>query len=254
MARGDTKQGVSFRFHPWTVERLKQRAIDVGAPQAALAERYIEEGMRIDEHPGIYFRDAGSGRRPAGSDRTSTSRRSSRRFARTTTRSRRRPSTSTSPRRRSRRPFAITPPTRTRLTSGSSRAGRSRRASASSGSASRKSLSEASARRDDFVAHRCRATEQRPRRRRRQTRQAPTRVALRPTRPNGGGRRAARGRHEQRPRLQAGARANAGPRRGPLRRHLHPRRHPAAQQGRVSTMGHSARRVPLAHGPHWTPS
>jgi uncharacterized protein (DUF433 family) len=65
MARGDTKQGVSFRFHPWTVERLKQRANDVGAPQAALAERYIEEGMRTDEHPGIYFRDAGSGRRPA---------------------------------------------------------------------------------------------------------------------------------------------------------------------------------------------
>jgi uncharacterized protein (DUF433 family) len=65
MARGDTKQGVSFRFHPWTVERLKRRAHDVGTPQAALAERYIEEGMRIDEHPGIYFRDAGSGRRPA---------------------------------------------------------------------------------------------------------------------------------------------------------------------------------------------
>lgn len=65
MARGESKQGVSFRFNPRTVERLRRRAHEVGAPQAALAERYIDEGMRIDEHPGIYFRDGGSGRRPA---------------------------------------------------------------------------------------------------------------------------------------------------------------------------------------------
>jgi uncharacterized protein (DUF433 family) len=65
MASGENKQGVSFRFNPRTVERLKRRSHEVGAPQAALAERYIDEGMRIDEHPGIYFRDGGSGRRPA---------------------------------------------------------------------------------------------------------------------------------------------------------------------------------------------
>jgi len=65
MARSGSKQGVSFRFDPRTVERLKRRSDELGAPQAALAERYIEEGMRIDEHPGIYFRDGGSGRRPA---------------------------------------------------------------------------------------------------------------------------------------------------------------------------------------------
>ncbi len=34
-------------------------------PQGTLAERYIDEGMRMDEHPGIYFRDGGSGRRAA---------------------------------------------------------------------------------------------------------------------------------------------------------------------------------------------
>lgn len=62
---GESKQGVSFRFSRRTVERLKRRSDQVGAPQAALAERYIEEGMRVDEHPGIYFRDGGSGRRPA---------------------------------------------------------------------------------------------------------------------------------------------------------------------------------------------
>jgi hypothetical protein len=30
-----------------------------------LAERYIEEGLRHDEHPLIYFRDREIGRRPA---------------------------------------------------------------------------------------------------------------------------------------------------------------------------------------------
>lgn len=65
MGRGPTKQGVSFRFDPRTLERLKQRSHEVGAPQATLAERYIDEGMRVDEHPGIYFREGGSGRRPA---------------------------------------------------------------------------------------------------------------------------------------------------------------------------------------------
>ena len=65
MARGTSKQGVSFRFSPHTVERLRTRSGEIGVPQAALAERYIDEGMRMDEHPGIYFRDGGSGRRPA---------------------------------------------------------------------------------------------------------------------------------------------------------------------------------------------
>jgi uncharacterized protein (DUF433 family) len=65
MARGSAKRLVSFRFDPGMVEHLKQRAEEAGSAQAALAERYIEEGMRTDEHPGIYFRDRGSGRRPA---------------------------------------------------------------------------------------------------------------------------------------------------------------------------------------------
>jgi uncharacterized protein (DUF433 family) len=30
-----------------------------------LAERYVEEGLRMDEHPLIYFREGGAGRRPA---------------------------------------------------------------------------------------------------------------------------------------------------------------------------------------------
>jgi uncharacterized protein (DUF433 family) len=60
-----TKQSVAFRFDRITVARLKQRAQETHAPQTALAERYIEEGLRHDEHPLIYFRDGEAGRRPA---------------------------------------------------------------------------------------------------------------------------------------------------------------------------------------------
>jgi uncharacterized protein (DUF433 family) len=60
-----TKKSVAFRFNRVTVARLKQRAQETHAPQTALAERYIEEGLRHDEHPLIYFRDGAAGRRPA---------------------------------------------------------------------------------------------------------------------------------------------------------------------------------------------
>ena len=68
MARQQSKQGkqsVSFRFDPITVRRLKDHAADAGSGQTALAERYIEEGIRQDEHPLIYFREGAAGRRPA---------------------------------------------------------------------------------------------------------------------------------------------------------------------------------------------
>ena len=65
MAAPATKQSVAFRFDPITVARLKQRAQETRAPQTSLAERYIEEGLRHDEHPLIYFRDGEMGRRPA---------------------------------------------------------------------------------------------------------------------------------------------------------------------------------------------
>jgi hypothetical protein len=68
MAHKQSKQGkqsVSFRFDPITVRRLKDHAADAGAGQTALAERYIEEGIRRDEHPSIYFREGEGGRRPA---------------------------------------------------------------------------------------------------------------------------------------------------------------------------------------------
>jgi uncharacterized protein (DUF433 family) len=65
VSRSTTKQSVAFRFDPITVRRLKQRAKETNAAQTALAERYIEEGLRRDEHPLISFLDKESGRRPA---------------------------------------------------------------------------------------------------------------------------------------------------------------------------------------------
>jgi uncharacterized protein (DUF433 family) len=65
MTAPTTKQSVAFRFDRAMVARLKQRAQETHAPQTALAERYIREGLRHDEHPLIYFRDGAAGRRPA---------------------------------------------------------------------------------------------------------------------------------------------------------------------------------------------
>ena len=65
MTQSKTKRSVSFRFDPITVRRLKDHAAEAGAGQTALAERYIEEGIRRDEHPLIYFREGAAGRRPA---------------------------------------------------------------------------------------------------------------------------------------------------------------------------------------------
>jgi len=65
LPREKPKQAVSFRFDPRTIRHLKRRAEAVGAPQATLAERYVEEGLRMDEHPLIYFREGAAGRRPA---------------------------------------------------------------------------------------------------------------------------------------------------------------------------------------------
>lgn len=64
MPRGQ-QQPVSFRFHHSTVERLRDRAKEVGAAQTELAERYIDEGLRQEDHPLIYFRTGMSGRQAA---------------------------------------------------------------------------------------------------------------------------------------------------------------------------------------------
>jgi hypothetical protein len=56
-------QPFSARFDRRLLERLDASARAAGRSRSSLAERYVEEGMRMDEHPGIVFRDGPSGRR-----------------------------------------------------------------------------------------------------------------------------------------------------------------------------------------------
>jgi len=47
------------------VERLDRRSAIVGMNKSRLAERYVDEGTRMDEHPGVVFRGGPAGRRAA---------------------------------------------------------------------------------------------------------------------------------------------------------------------------------------------
>jgi hypothetical protein len=53
----------SARFDAGVVDRLERRGARSGLNKSRLAERYIDEGVRMDDHPGIVFRDGPTGRR-----------------------------------------------------------------------------------------------------------------------------------------------------------------------------------------------
>ncbi len=54
---------VSLRMNEATVDLLARRARRVGIPPRTLAQRYVEEGLRMDEHPLVRFVDGPAGRR-----------------------------------------------------------------------------------------------------------------------------------------------------------------------------------------------
>ena len=57
---------LSIRFTPSLLARLRQRARAMtGASAAGLAQRLIDEGLRMADHPGVTFKDGPSGRRAA---------------------------------------------------------------------------------------------------------------------------------------------------------------------------------------------
>ena len=58
-----TRRHRSFRFSEETLRRLDERAHEVRETRTGLAERYVAEGLRMDEHPGIGFVDGPTGRR-----------------------------------------------------------------------------------------------------------------------------------------------------------------------------------------------
>jgi ABC-type ATPase involved in cell division len=57
---------LSIRFDTKLLERLRRRAQSTpGATPSGLAQRLVDEGLRMAEHPGIVFKDGPSGRRAA---------------------------------------------------------------------------------------------------------------------------------------------------------------------------------------------
>ena len=56
---------LSMRPSKRTLERLRERARLLGERHTTLAERYLEEGVLMDENPDIHFVDGAMGRRPA---------------------------------------------------------------------------------------------------------------------------------------------------------------------------------------------
>jgi len=56
-------QPVSLRLPASTVERLGGQAARVRLAPRTLAQRYVEEGLRMDEHPLVRFVDGPAGRR-----------------------------------------------------------------------------------------------------------------------------------------------------------------------------------------------
>lgn len=55
----------SARWATDVLDRLRKRSEAEGISKSRLAERYVDEGIRMDEHPGIEFRDGPAGRRAA---------------------------------------------------------------------------------------------------------------------------------------------------------------------------------------------
>ena len=54
---------ISVRFPEAVARRLRRRTTRSGEPASGLVVRLVDEGMRMDDHPGIVFRDGPAGRR-----------------------------------------------------------------------------------------------------------------------------------------------------------------------------------------------
>ena len=57
---------LSIRFDPALLARLRRRAVAAtGANISALAQRLVDEGLRMADHPGVIFKEGPAGRRAA---------------------------------------------------------------------------------------------------------------------------------------------------------------------------------------------
>ncbi len=65
MNRQAIQKPFSIRMSPQTLARLDMGAQRRGEAKSRTAERLIDEGLRMEDHPGIVFRDGPAGRRAA---------------------------------------------------------------------------------------------------------------------------------------------------------------------------------------------
>jgi predicted DNA-binding protein len=63
MARGKRTKSFSARFSADVLEKLDAHSSRTGQSRARVAERMIDEGIQIEEFPGILFRSGPTGRR-----------------------------------------------------------------------------------------------------------------------------------------------------------------------------------------------
>src|SRR5438105_1041599 len=54
---------MSIRFPEQVARRLRDRAAETAETASGLAQRLVDEGLRMDAHPGIAFRSGPAGRR-----------------------------------------------------------------------------------------------------------------------------------------------------------------------------------------------
>jgi hypothetical protein len=57
-------QSLTFRTRQEVLDQLQRQANQLHMPKTALAERYVKEGLVMDQFPSIVFRSGPSGRRP----------------------------------------------------------------------------------------------------------------------------------------------------------------------------------------------
>ncbi|MGH3119323.1 MAG: ribbon-helix-helix protein, CopG family, partial [Gaiellales bacterium] len=63
MGRGQRTRSFSARFSTEVVDKLETHSARLGESKARVAERLIDEGLQIEEFPGIIFRPGPTGRR-----------------------------------------------------------------------------------------------------------------------------------------------------------------------------------------------
>jgi uncharacterized protein (DUF433 family) len=65
MARRKGHRQFSVRVATSVFDDLARRTLELNESRNALAERYIAEGVKMDQHPDIHFREGAMGRRAA---------------------------------------------------------------------------------------------------------------------------------------------------------------------------------------------